>query len=155
VKAADGISLIANLGGYMTAETGSANIISKLPKHCLSRDRLSGRTVILIRGKIGAAKTDTAEIPEVYNHRLGLTYEQIDAMEYGSTLGFDVPLADPDYVRRVRSEFGQPVGPIEVPAAGGKSAAKPATAPPPPSPIRDSVLSNTADINLLPEFKAA
>jgi hypothetical protein len=141
----------------MTAETVAVNNVEKLPKHCLARDRIGGQTVILMRGKRGAVQTSTKEIPEAYNHRLGLTYEQIDAMEYGSTLGFDVPLADPDYVRRVRTELGQPVGPIPAPTGQAeKTAAAAASATAAPAPKhQNSVLTDAPELNLLPEFIAA
>jgi len=66
--------------------------------------------------------------PEAYNSTLGLSYEQVEAMEYGALFGFDAELADPQRVRRVREDLGLPVGLIT---------AAPST-PTPPRPPRSA-----------------
>ena len=89
-----------------------------LPRHCLAREPETGRVVIIIRGRKGYFSYSGNETPESYNYRHRLSYEQVEAMEYGSQLGFEADLADPLYVRRVRMELGLPIGPVERPARG-------------------------------------
>jgi hypothetical protein len=155
--------------GVIMADAGAINTLSKLPEFCLSRDRLTGRVVTLVRGKRGSMPPVSRDAPELFNQRKGLTYEQVDAMEYGSTLGFHVPLADPDYVRQVRSEFGQPVGPIQLAPPPGVSAEAPASGSAcdpaldlavqepaaKPAGVRDTLADDGPGIELLPEFLAA
>jgi len=95
----------------------------KLPERCISREPASGRLVMLCRGRKGFQYIAGERTPEAYNRALGLSYEQVEAMEYGALFGFDAELADPDHVRKVREELGLPVGLIG-----------PAPAPPPPRP---------------------
>jgi hypothetical protein len=82
----------------------------------MSREPASGRLVMLTRGKVGYEFMAGDKSPQEYNFAAGLTYEQVEAMEYGALLGFDVDLADPNRVRSVRQQLGQPVGPIRDPA---------------------------------------
>lgn len=95
-----------------------------LPQHCVSREPASGRLVMITRGQKGFRYMSGERDPETYNRSLGLSYEQVEAMEYGAMFGFDEELANPEAVRRVRLELGQPVGPIQ--------AAAPASRPAPP-----------------------
>jgi len=93
--------------------TDNAAVPPALPDRCLTRDPSTGKTVIVMRGRVGFIEYAGSETPDTYNQRHGLTYEQIEAMEYGCRLGFDNPLADPDAVRSVREELGLPTGLIE------------------------------------------
>jgi hypothetical protein len=88
-----------------------------LPQHCVSREPASGRLVVITRGQKGFRYMSSERDPETYNRSLGLSYEQVEAMEYGAMFGFDEELANPEAVRRVRLELGQPVGPIQAAAA--------------------------------------
>jgi len=104
-------------------DCGTGPALAKLPERCVSREPASGRLVMLFRGRLGFHYIDAQRSPESYNRALGLSYEQVEAMEYGALFGFDAELADPDHVRKVREELGLPVGLIG-----------PAPAPPPPRP---------------------
>lgn len=104
---------------------------------------------MLTRGCRGSIRLATDKSPDEFNSAAGLTYEQVEAMEYGALLGFEDALADPDYVRHVRLELGRPVGPIPDPMASppGREAL-----PRSPTPPR---LQRPADIGrFLPEFAA-
>lgn len=139
------------------AAAAAARLVNGLPEHCRSRDRDSGRLVTLVRGAAGSAPAVGTESPEAYNSRLGLTYEQVEAMEYGSTLGFHNELANPDNVRQIRLDMGLPVGRIAAPpvgsapqtAASSLSVAKPASATKP----LDALKSDEPEFQLLPEFR--
>ena len=102
-----------------------------LPRRCISRDRASGRPVMLQLGVTGSLPFNGDRSPEFYNRALGLSYEQVEAMEYGAALGFDVELARPSYVRQVRLSLGQPVGLIKEIAAPPPAPAVVAAPPPP------------------------
>jgi hypothetical protein len=95
-----------------------------LPEHCVSREPASGRLAMITRGQKGFRYINGERDPETYNRTLGLSYEQVEAMEYGAMFGFDEELANPEAVRKVRLEMGLPVGPIQ--------AARPMPKPPPP-----------------------
>lgn len=120
-----------------------------LPPHCLSRHPETGRAVIIVRGRMGYAQYTGHESPESYNRRHQLTYEQIEAMEYGALLGFDAPLADPDEVRAVRQDLGLPVGPIAHPNLA--TAPAPSGADRPPA-KRPAPVSGAPELKFLPEF---
>ncbi|WP_029919808.1 hypothetical protein [Nevskia soli] len=108
-------------------DSGIGPALAKLPERCVSREPTSGRLVVVQRGRQGFQYINGERSPEAYNRALGLSYEQVEAMEYGALFGFDAELADPDRVRKVREELGQPVGPIS--AAPVIPASRPA--PPP------------------------
>lgn len=100
--------------------------MQRLPEHCISREPTTGKLIVLTRGKLGFRYMAGDKNPEAYNRTLGLSYEQVEAMEYGALFGFDAELADPAHVRKVREEMGLPVGLIQAPSA------KPTPAAPPP-----------------------
>ena len=99
--------------------------LDRLPERCVSREPATGRLVMLRRGRAGFEYISGERAPEAYNRALGLSYEQVEAMEYGALFGFEGELADPDCVRKVREELGLPVGPI------GAAVAAPVRPPPP------------------------
>ena len=76
---------------------------SSLPKQCYSLLLDTGNVVILKRGETGYYKTDIPHtskeearaLVEEYNHKLGVTRAQEEAMKGGSMFGFDKPIADP------------------------------------------------------------
>ncbi|MDR3417798.1 MAG: hypothetical protein P4L83_16595 [Nevskia sp.] len=120
--------------------------LAKLPPRCIARDPASGRLVILVRGTRGFQyMAAEGRSPEAYNGTLGLTYEQVEAMEYGAMFGFEAELADPDYVRRVRQEMGLPVGLIQYkpdapkPATAAKRPVAPRPAATPPEEVGNFV----------------
>lgn len=122
---------------------------NKLPPHCLSHHPETGRTVIIIRGRMGFAPYSGQESPDSYNHRHRFTYEMIEAMEYGALLGFDAPLADPDQVRSVRKDLGLPIGPVASPARSTPAApsawdVRPASRP--------AAVKREPELKFLPEF---
>lgn len=88
-----------------------------LPERCVSREPSSGRLALITRGQAGFRYIGGERSPEDYNRAMGLSYEQVEAMEYGALLGFDAELADPQRVRAQREELGLPVGPIRARAA--------------------------------------
>lgn len=122
--------------------------LSKLPERCVSREPASGRLVLILRGQAGFRPIDGARTPEDYNRSLGLSYEQVEAMEYGALFGFDAELADPDRVRQQREDLGLPVGPIR--AQAPVQAAPP---PPPPKPKRAELPEDIG--NFAPWFNEA
>lgn len=107
-------------------DSGIGPALAKLPERCVSREPTSGRLVVVQRGRQGFQYINGERSPEAYNRALGLSYEQVEAMEYGALFGFDAELADPDRVRKVREELGQPVGPI------GAATVVPVSRPAPP-----------------------
>ena len=119
-----------------------------LPERCLSREPGSGRLVLITRGQAGFRHVGGERSPEDYNRAMGLSYEQVEAMEYGALLGFDAELADPLRVRRQREELGLPVGPIRA-----QVLLQAAPAPPPPQPRRDALPEDLG--NFAPWFNEA
>jgi len=120
--------------------------LAKLPERCISREPTTGRLVMLQRGRQGFQYISGERAPQAYNRALGLSYEQVEAMEYGALFGFDAELADPDCVRKVRQEMGLAVGLIG------------AEAPPPSRPVYRPPLAPTLpeDIgNFAPWFQEA
>jgi len=109
-------------------EEPKPNALAKLPPRCISRDPATGRLVVLVRGSRDFQLMSGDQAPEAYNGTLGLTYEQVEAMEYGAMFGFEAELADPDVVRRVREDMGLPVGAIKPAATRLAQAAAPAPA---------------------------
>ena len=107
---------------------GSSSGGAKLPPRCVSRDPASGRLVLLRLDRPGSQPFEGNRSPEDYNRALGLSYEQVEAMEYGALFGFDADLADPQRVCQVRQDMGLPVGPIRAPV--------PQPAAPTPAPRR-------------------
>ena len=102
---------------------------------------------MLCRGRKGFQYITGERTPEAYNRALGLSYEQVEAMEYGALFGFDEELADPDRVRQVREELGLPVGPI---------GAAPAPPPSRPAPRPAATPALPEDIgNFAPWFEEA
>ncbi|MBL6752487.1 MAG: hypothetical protein ISP90_18355 [Nevskia sp.] len=119
---------------------------NKLPERCVSREPRTGRLVMLTRGKVGFTYIAGSKTPDEYNRAAGLTYEQVEAMEYGALLGFDGELADPDYVREVRLELGRPIGLIQDPHELPRMQLLPRSERPPK-------LHQPTDVgNFLPEF---
>lgn len=110
---------------------GVRGVFQGLPQHCVSREPTTGRLVMITRGQRGFRYMNGDREPETYNRTLGLSYEQVEAMEYGAMFGFDEDLANPEAVRAVRLEMGLPVGPIQAAAAAPKQAPAPAPAPKP------------------------
>ncbi len=105
------------------------SVLSQLPERCVSRERGSGRLVMLQRGQPGFRYVSGERSPEDYNRAMGLSYEQVEAMEYGALFGYDAELADPARVRQVRQEMGLPVGPIGRPLPAAPKAPPPKPAP--------------------------
>jgi hypothetical protein len=103
--------------------------LAKLPERCISREPTTGRLVMLQRGRQGFQYISGERSPEVYNRALGLSYEQVEAMEYGALFGFDAELADPDCVRQVRENMGLPVGLISVEPPPSRPVYRPPAAP--------------------------
>jgi hypothetical protein len=118
---------------------------SKLPERCVSREPTTGRLVMLTRGRPGFTYITGSKAPEEYNRAAGLTYEQVEAMEYGAMFGFGGQLADPDYVRSVRLELGHPIGPIQDPKEAPRRKLLPRSDLPPK-------LRDPSELNFLPEF---
>ncbi len=132
--------------GHPGTPIGVGSKAEKLPKHCVSREPKSGRLVMLTRGKPGFTFIAGNRSPDDYNRAAGLTYEQVEAMEFGALFGFEGELADPDYVRSLRVDMGRPVGPIQDPAEAERRTLKPRSEKPPK-------LVRPADIgNFLPQF---
>lgn len=115
--------------------------LARLPERCVSRDPASGRLVLLSRGQSGFRYIDGTRSPEAYNRSLGLSYEQVEAMEYGALFGYDAELADPERVRQVRQDLGLPVGPITEQAP---AAPRPCAPKPPPRPELPEDIGNFA-----------
>jgi hypothetical protein len=128
-------------------DSGIGPALAKLPERCVSREPTSGRLVVVHRGRQGFQYINGERSPEAYNRALGLSYEQVEAMEYGALFGFDAELADPDRVRKVREELGQPVGPI------GAAPVVPASRPAPPPPTRADLPEDIG--NFAPWFQEA
>jgi len=86
--------------------------LAKLPERCISREPTTGRLVMLQRGRQGFQYISGERAPQAYNRALGLSYEQVEAMEYGALFGFDAELADPDCggPDRCRGAAAQPPG---------------------------------------------
>lgn len=126
---------------------GAALVVSKLPERCVSREPASGRLVLLLRGQPGHQYISGQRSPEDYNRAMGLSYEQVEAMEYGALFGYEAELADPDRVREVRRELGLPVGPI------GSAVAEPPRPAAPPPPPRQELPENIG--NFAPWFEEA
>lgn len=116
---------------------GVRAVFQGLPQHCVSREPASGRLVMITRGDKGFRYINGDRDPEAYNRSLGLSYEQVEAMEYGAMFGFGEELANPEAVRQVRLELGQPVGPIQAAAAAPK--AVPAPRPPPSNAMPEDI----------------
>jgi hypothetical protein len=76
-------------------DSGIGPALAKLPERCVSREPTSGRLVVVHRGRQGFQYINGERSPEAYNRALGLSYEQVEAMEYGALFGFDAELADP------------------------------------------------------------
>lgn len=91
------------------------SVLSRLPERCISREPASGRLVVITRGQSGYRYIGGERSPEDYNRAMGLSYEQVEAMEYGALFGYDAELADPVRVRVVREEMGLPIGRIAAP----------------------------------------
>lgn len=84
-------------------------IMRKLPETCYSVLPSTGALIVLRCGEKGyyesLADTNDREknqkIADKENASLGVTYEQVRAMEVGSMFGWDVPGCDPDiWVRK-------------------------------------------------------
>jgi hypothetical protein len=127
---------------------GVRGVFQGLPQHCVSREPASGRLVMITRGQKGYRYINGDRSPETYNRTLGLSYEQVEAMEYGAIFGFDEDLADPAAVRKVRQELGLPVGLIQATAA-------PPPPPPPPPPPKPTLSSEPPEGvgNFVPWFE--
>lgn len=119
-----------------------------LPERCVSREPGSGRLALITRGQAGFRYIAGERSPEDYNRAMGLSYEQVEAMEYGALLGFDAELADPQRVRAQREELGLPVGPIRA-----RAPQQAAPAPPPPQPKRSELPEDVG--NFAPWFNEA
>lgn len=129
---------------------GGIEIVSdKLPGHCISREPTTGKLVVLTRGKQGFRYMTGDKVPGAYNRSLGLTYEQVEAMEYGALFGFEAELADPAHVRRVREELGLPVGPIQAAVSTPAPAVALAAKKPPSSALPEELG------NFMPWFRDA
>ncbi len=113
---------------------GASPAPAQLPERCVSREPATGRLVMLYRGRQGFQYINAVQPPETYNRALGLSYEQVEAMEYGALFGFDAELADPQRVRSVREELGLPVGPIGAAPAAPPPSQQPRPAPKPALP---------------------
>ncbi len=122
-------------------------VLQGLPERCVSREPTTGRLVMITRGQTGFRHIAGGRSPDDYNRAMGLSYEQVEAMEYGALLGFDADLADPVRVREQREMMGQPVGPISA------QAPQPAAPPPPPRPKRAELPENIG--NFAPWFEEA
>jgi len=116
-------------------------VLQGLPERCVSREPTTGRLVLITRGQSGFRYIAGNRSPEEYNRAMGLSYEQVEAMEYGALFGYDAELADPEKVREVRRELGQPVGPVGSAAPAPPRAAAP---PPPPRPALPENIGNFA-----------
>jgi hypothetical protein len=124
-------------------------VLSKLPERCMSREPTTGRLVLITRGQSGFRHVEGNRSPEDYNRAMGLSYEQVEAMEYGALVGFDAELADPARVREQREAMGLPVGPIR--AQAPERAVPPP--PPPPKPKRSELPEDIG--NFAPWFNEA
>lgn len=111
-------------------DSGTGPAVAKLPERCVTREPTTGRLVVVHRGRQGYQYISGERAPQDYNRALGLSYEQVEAMEYGALFGFDAELADPDRVRLLREEMGLPVGLI----GAAPAAAAPRPAPRPAAP---------------------
>lgn len=78
--------------------------LKKLPEMCLTRSKTTGAVIAIRRGEIGFYPIQTRLTPEEFNQHRGISPEQVEAMENGSLLGWDVPGADPDIVKRLREQ---------------------------------------------------
>lgn len=76
--------------------------LKKLPEMCLTRSKTTGTVIAIRRGEIGFYPIQTRLTPEEFNQRRGISPDQVEAMENGSLLGWEVPAADPDIVKRLR-----------------------------------------------------
>jgi hypothetical protein len=103
--------------------------------------------IVLVRGNSGFHYMAGDQTPEIYNGALGLTYEQVEAMEYGAMFGFEAELADPDVVRKVREEMGLPVGVIKTAQAKQEA---PAVVKRPAARVSDSIGAPTDMGNFVP-----
>ena len=74
--------------------------LTKLPWVCAHRNRMTGETILIVRGEDGyIPATDLIKNADTFNHRLGIDAFQATAMESGSMFGWDVPGCDPDGYR--------------------------------------------------------
>jgi hypothetical protein len=78
--------------------------LKKLPQMCLTRSKTTGAVIAIRRGEIGFYAIQTQLTPEEFNQRRGISPDQVEAMENGSLLGWEVPAADPDIVKRLREQ---------------------------------------------------
>ena len=79
--------------------SAAAAAIAKLPESCAALLQEDGTPIILKRGVSGywpaPMLRDRAAV-RAFNERLGITPNQVNAMQHGSLFGWHVPLADAD-----------------------------------------------------------
>lgn len=84
-------------GIIMKART-QEEIFSELPLYCVTKSLMDKKTIILKRGMKGyydAKAIGFHESADAYNKRNNITPAQIEAMQFGSMFGWNVPGADP------------------------------------------------------------
>ena len=69
--------------------------LSRLPEVCAVRIPGSGAATLIRRGESGHYPFDTDIDVDKFNTDLGVTKNQVSAMEAGSMFGWDCPAADP------------------------------------------------------------
>lgn len=81
--------------------------LQKLPAMCLTRSKTTRAVIAIRRGELGYYLVQAKLTPEEFNARHGISAEQVEAMENGSRLGWEVPGADPDILRSMRATAAQ------------------------------------------------
>ena len=79
-----------------------------LPRYCYSRNSVTGEDVILTfpeKGYRPLRQEDSGKPASVLNQELGVTYQQVAAMQIGSMFSWNVPGADP----KSYDESGRPI----------------------------------------------
>ena len=79
-----------------------------LPRYCYSRNSVTGEDVVLTfpeKGYRPLRQEDSGKPASVLNQELGVTYQQVAAMQIGSMFSWNVPGADP----KSYDESGRPI----------------------------------------------
>ena len=94
---------IASQESSLPAHCDVLATLQKLPAMCLTRSKISGAVIAIRRGELGYHLVDTNLTPEEFNARYSISAEQVQAMENGALHGWEVPAADPDIIKALRS----------------------------------------------------
>lgn len=71
------------------------DLVTKLPDRCLSKLATTGEVIMIRFGVMGYYPSPVKDA-DAYNKQHGITAAQVEAMEAGSMMGWEVPAANPD-----------------------------------------------------------